>query len=427
MNRCMGDQTVQDDFGKGSDQAVAVCRQKWDDRHKKGQGMSLHYLRESFVGRPDAVDRKANVLRGYVVAQLGVFKDRRGEFNGEGLRQIVRVMNSSPKGLKSRLGHPSLSDDGVGKFLGRARDARLGKAVDAATGKAVEAVRADLHFDPTAADTPHGNLSDYVLRLAESDPDAFSSSLVIEPEEVEQLDAKGRQLLDAEGNPLPPLWLPKRLHASDIVDTGDAVDGLLSAPQLAEALSVGLTPELRQLFRFDRVARLAAQLLDGMFPAAGRDEVGVRCRAWLDRYLAGRFGPPGPEPERPRLAERLGRLAELAAAVRGRMLFAHNSTVADGEPDWGGVDKTALPRAAFADPGDAGQKSTWGFPHHWVKGGGAKDDNGVYTSGTMYLHAGGLNAAWSAAQGGRSGQKASPAVIAHLAAHRRALGLDQGD
>ena len=106
------------------------------------------------------------------------------------------------------------------------------------------------------------------------------------------------------------------------------------------------------------------------------------------------------------------------------MNFTHNSTVADGEPDWANVDKAALPRAAFADQGEEGKKSTWAYPHHWVKNGGNKDDNGVFTSGTMYLHKGGLNAAWTAAQGGRTGQEASQAVKDHLQTHRKALGME---
>lgn len=105
--------------------------------------------------------------------------------------------------------------------------------------------------------------------------------------------------------------------------------------------------------------------------------------------------------------------------------FTHNSKTAAKEPDWGGVDKTALPRLAFADRGKPDEKSTWGYPHHWVQDAGGKDDNGVWTTGTLLLHQGGLNAAWSAAQGGRSGEKASAEVIAHLQAHRRALGLDK--
>src|SRR5512146_1524362 len=135
-------------------------------------------LRAISTGRPVNVDRQNSVLRGYVVAQAGSFKSEgRGQFDLESLRKIVSLGNSSKNGLRSRFTHPTMSDDGLGKFLGRSRSFALGKAVDS-TGKTVDAVRADLHFDSSASDTPHGNLADYVMRLAESDPDAISSSLV---------------------------------------------------------------------------------------------------------------------------------------------------------------------------------------------------------------------------------------------------------
>ena len=85
------------------------------------------------------------------------------------------------------------------------------------------------------------------------------------------------------------------------------------------------------------------------------------------------------------------------------MAFSHNSKTSDSEPNWGSVDKTALPRNAHADQGEAGKKSTWSYPHHWISGGTQKDDDGIWINGTMYLHEGGLNAAWAAAQGARSG------------------------
>jgi len=110
---------------------------------------------------------------------------------------------------------------------------------------------------------------------------------------------------------------------------------------------------------------------------------------------------------------------------KGEMImgFTHNSTFAPDEPPWSEVDKTALPRAAFADQGEAGKKSTWKYPHHWVKGGTKKDANGVWIDGKMYLHKGGLKAAWAAAQGARSGQKAPQHVIDHLQRHRNAVGM----
>lgn len=103
--------------------------------------------------------------------------------------------------------------------------------------------------------------------------------------------------------------------------------------------------------------------------------------------------------------------------------FTHNSTTDANEPTWGSVDKTKLPQGAFADEGHSFRKSTWKYPHHWVKNGGGEDQLGVYTTGTMYLHRGGLAAAWSAANGGRSGEQASQAVKDHLNAHRKAIGM----
>lgn len=105
--------------------------------------------------------------------------------------------------------------------------------------------------------------------------------------------------------------------------------------------------------------------------------------------------------------------------------FTHNSTVDENEPDWGSVDKTKLPRSAHADQGEEGKKSTWGYPHHWVKDGSDPDEDGIYTKGTMYLHRGGLAAAWAAAQGARQEGEASQAIKSHLNAHRKDIGMGE--
>src|SRR5262245_4116304 len=188
------------------------------------------WLRPQFSGRPVGVDREtgAGVLRGYVVAQAGPFKSEgRGEFDRQALAEIVRMGNEAPRGIKSRFTHPDMSSDGLGKFLGRSQGFSLAAAADA-RGKRVQAVRADLHFDPSAHDAPGGDLAGYVMRLAESDPDALSSSLVLHADREQRLEPDGRTpTRGPDGEELPPLWRPTRLHASDIVDTGDAVDGLL--------------------------------------------------------------------------------------------------------------------------------------------------------------------------------------------------------
>ena len=221
------------------------------------------------------VDRDKKILRGYVVAQKGPFKTPgRGEFDDLSLDQIVQLYAAKPAGLKSRFTHPDMSNDGLGKYLGRSRDAK----------RDGDKVRADLHFDDSAFNTPSGNLAGYVMQLAENDPDALSSSLVLKVDKEVRLEADGTAKKDEKGNRLPPLWRPTALHASDVVDTGDAVDGILSAE--LGGLNVDELP--------DALLHRGAELLDRAFPGQPRDVVHARLSAFLGRYLDRRYGPaPG--------------------------------------------------------------------------------------------------------------------------------------
>ncbi len=175
------------------------------------------------------VDSEAAVIKGYIVAATGVFKSGRGEFDGTSLRAAYKLMKSSPSGIRSRFGHPTPQSDGLGKFLGRAKNPTLDTLPDG-----TEVLRADLHIDPTALEmAPMGAtpLGAYVLALAKSDSGALSSSLQLTVDREFRLDSKGRPKLAADGSPLPPLWRPTSLLASDLVDEGDAVPSLLSADQ----------------------------------------------------------------------------------------------------------------------------------------------------------------------------------------------------
>lgn len=279
------------------------------------------YLRATVTGRPVEVDRKAEILRGFVVAQEGPFKsDGRGEFDELSLQQVIKLGNAARGGVKSRFTHPDMSSDGLGKFLGRAHEFTMATALDARTGKKVKAVRADLHFDASAHDTPNGDLAGYVMTLAENDPDALSSSMVVRADEEYRLRKDGTPELGPDDEPLPPLWRLTALHASDIVDTGDAVDSLLSADQLAKALSVGITPELEKALKWDNVVRLSSQLLDGLFAGQTRDVVEARCEEYLKRYLSRRFGGSDPVESSPTVAT--PRIDALSLRVREMALVA---------------------------------------------------------------------------------------------------------
>jgi len=229
------------------------------------------------------VDREKGAILGYVVAQEGDFKSEgRGSFDLKGLKKIVTLMNRNPGGTKSRFTHPTMCDDGLGKFLGRAKNARMDTVKLNRDGEVVllHCVRADLYFNQTALDTPPSGgkpLGVYVMDLTESDPDAISSSVVIDPEVVDQLDAKGRPVLDANGNAKPPLWYPLAIHASDIVDTGDAVDGLLSAG----VDFMGLP---------DGIARQGFEMLKTQFAGKSREFAREHLSGWLDRALSVMYG-----------------------------------------------------------------------------------------------------------------------------------------
>jgi hypothetical protein len=231
-------------------------------------------------GRPIKVDREANVIRGYCVAMLGPFKSEgRGEFDEQALSIIVDLYKQQPMGLKSRFTHPSESGDGLGKFLGRSRNAFLSTCINA-DGAEVPCVRADLHIDPTALDTPPEGgkpLGAYIMDLAESDPDALSSSLVLSTDKTLRRDKDGVELAGEDGKPLPPLWRPKKLYASDVVDTGDAVDGFLSAAPLSPR------------WTHDYLAA-GEGLLNRMFAGQTRETVEARASGFLRRYLDRRYG-----------------------------------------------------------------------------------------------------------------------------------------
>lgn len=267
------------------------------------------WLRASFKSLGSRVDRTANVLRGMVVAQLGPFKSQgRGQFDRESLVGIERLGNAKSGGLKSRFTHPDMSSDGLGKFLGRVRDLRMDSATDERTGKTVDAVRGDLHFDPTALDTPPEGgkpLGIYVMNLAESDPAALSSSIVVEPDRFIE-DGKGGLVQLDENDEAPagvtPLWRPRVLHASDIVDTGDAVDGLLSAPIDIDRLPLS-------------VLWKGAQLLDAVFLDQPREVIEARLAAYIARYLDRKFGESPPVEPRPALDARRLRMDEMRLLV----------------------------------------------------------------------------------------------------------------
>lgn len=184
----------------------------------------------------------------------GVAVLTRGEADGHGiwidqdmLSAVAAAINGSPRGVKSRFTHPGLSADGLGTYLGRVRDAEVDGDV----------VRADLHLSSVAHESPDGDLAEYVMNLAEQDPEAFGLSISFVPDDgdmeqhrTDHQDESGEFLSPDERNHdnLPHVRLAA-LRAVDVVDEPAAnPDGLFhradtvarEAAELA-AYSLGLT------------------------------------------------------------------------------------------------------------------------------------------------------------------------------------------
>ena len=66
----------------------------------------------------NGVDRGTATIAGAAIMQAGVVKDGRFEVDAKTLKQLVTLGNHGKLGVKVRFGHPSMSDDALGTFLG---------------------------------------------------------------------------------------------------------------------------------------------------------------------------------------------------------------------------------------------------------------------------------------------------------------------
>lgn len=114
------------------------------------------------------VDRERNIIRGVSLGMKGPALGHGVVFDDTTIDQVVDLSVSHNSGVKSRFTHPGLSSDGMGSFLGRVKN------VHRDDQKAI----GDLHLSEMAFTSPRGDLGNYVMGLASSDPGAFGMSLV---------------------------------------------------------------------------------------------------------------------------------------------------------------------------------------------------------------------------------------------------------
>lgn len=218
---------------------------------------------------PVRVDRKANVIFGASLMQVGNLNDaevRPWTVDAKTLDQALALSTRSPNGLKARFTHPNMSADGMGSYLGRWKNLRIDG----------DTLRGDLHIADAAFTSPQGDLGNYVMDLAESDPESFGVSLAT------KLDQGDLQAFTAANDAKPKadrgMW-PMRFQA---IKAGDVVDD----PAATRGGMFSLEADLRDL------PAQATALLSTYFGDAQPDVVRGRIAAFLDRYFASKGEQP---------------------------------------------------------------------------------------------------------------------------------------
>jgi hypothetical protein len=184
----------------------------------------------STITSPTQVDREAGVIRGCSAMQIGEALGHDCAVDATTIDLVVALGQAASAGIKARYTHPGMCADGLGTFLGRARNFRR------EGDKAVF----DLHLDASSTRSPNGDLREYVLTLAETDPAACGFSVVIETDMVDPEYAPTSSTIAADQveDLLPkdapidssPLLRPTKLCAVDLVDEPAAnLDGMFAA------------------------------------------------------------------------------------------------------------------------------------------------------------------------------------------------------
>ncbi|WP_445454105.1 hypothetical protein [Flavobacterium sp. 25HG05S-40] len=158
------------------------------------------------------VDRENGVLKNTCVANFG--DNKNGSYFDElFLNDLVKMGNETEGGIKSRFGHPNMCATSFGTYIGRYRKFNIQDGN----------VFADLYLDSVTksleVEGKGMKMFDYILTMAENNPDMFGNSIHIYSDEYQKP-------IDGEIKYLHSL---KKFKAVDLVDDPAATDSLFSS------------------------------------------------------------------------------------------------------------------------------------------------------------------------------------------------------
>jgi len=187
----------------------------------------------------EEIDSENGIIKGVSLAREGEAKGHGVMLDSKFIRQVVAGGKEHKQGMKARFGHPNMCSDALGTYLGRFKNFR----------RDGEQALADLHLDDSAKDAPSGNLHDYVLSMAASNPDMFGASVVFIPSETETKKTKN----DAGEEIFTDFARIHKLLATDLVDSPASGENLFSGEDLSSQVTVFLdrNPKILELISDD--------------------------------------------------------------------------------------------------------------------------------------------------------------------------------
>jgi hypothetical protein len=164
----------------------------------------------------DSISDELGFIKGITIVKEGEAKGHNLFINSKFLDDVVRFGNERTAGIKARFGHPNICSSALGTYLGRYKNFR----------KIDDKVLADLFLDASAKTSPKGNLYEYVLQLARTNPDMFGASISFKRGEstFESFQSDGKEQRREYASITD-------LYATDLVDDPAATDGLFEAFQ----------------------------------------------------------------------------------------------------------------------------------------------------------------------------------------------------
>ncbi len=131
------------------------------------------------------IDFEKGIIRKVSVCSQGEARGHGINLDESFIKDLLSQGEKANHGVKCRFGHPSPYNDAIGTLIGVFKNFELSDDNSQ--------IYADLYLSESAKKSPHGNLFEYTLSLAEHHPKHFGTSIVNFEPSYYQYDAEGNK------------------------------------------------------------------------------------------------------------------------------------------------------------------------------------------------------------------------------------------